>query len=149
MNADPEYPDAVDSEAVGTYPALAKAGGGFVWDEVLEYRVWCHPERGAPDEHDGNDYFYSFATYADALVFSQETPGSEEPLALILQREYISEPEPGQYVHVREERIAEWPVDFLRRPRRTASTIPDFLSPDAPSNRLNVLRGLAKPPHRE
>lgn len=21
-----------------------------MWDAVLEYRVWCHPERGAPDE---------------------------------------------------------------------------------------------------
>jgi hypothetical protein len=138
------YPDVLDPSRVGTYPALAKAGGGFVWDAVLEYRVWCHPENGAPDEDNGSDYFYCFATYAEALAFSQKTRGAEEPLALVLQREYISEPEPGHYIHVQEERITEWPVAFLSRPRRTESTIPDFLSPSAPSNRLDILRGLAK-----
>lgn len=139
-----KYPDVLDPNLVGTYPALAKAGGGYVWDAVLEYRVWCHPENGAPDEDDRNDYFYSFASYEEALAFSAETPGAEEPLALVLQREYISEPEPGHYIHMREERITEWPVKFLSRPRRTENTIPDFMSPDAASNRLDILRGLAK-----
>ena len=138
-----QYPDVLDASLVGTYPASAKAGGGYVWDEVLEYRVWCDPERGAPDEADGSDYFYSFATYAEALAFSQQTKGAEQPLALILQQEYISEEEPQRYVHMKEERIAEWPVAFLARPRRTPNTIPDFLSPDAPINRLDILRGLA------
>jgi hypothetical protein len=144
MNA-PQYPDAVDEGLVGTYSAVAKAGGGFVWDEVLEYRVWCHPERGARDEEEGSDYYYAFATYAEAASFSQETPGAEEPLALIRQLEYIAEPAPGEYRHVKDVRIAEWPVEFLRRPRRTPNTIPDFLSPDAPKNRLDILRGLAGP----
>lgn len=139
----PAYPDAVDPEKVGEYPATAKAGGGFVWDEVLEYRVWCHPERGAEDLDEGNDYYYPFGTYAEALEFSTQTPGAEAPLALILQREYLDEPQPGQYVHVAQERITEWPVEFLRRPRRTPSTIPDFLSPTAPVNRLDILRGIA------
>jgi hypothetical protein len=139
-----QYPDVLDASLVGTYPASAKAGGGYVWDEVLEYRVWCHPERGAPDEADGSDYFYSFATYAEALAFSLRAKGAEEPLALILQREYISEEEPEQYVHVKEERVTEWPVAFLTRPRRRPNTIPGFLSPDAPINRLDILRGLAK-----
>jgi hypothetical protein len=138
-----EYPDAIEPAKVGSYPAVAGAGGGFVWDEVLEYRVWCHPERGAPDDCGGNDYYYAFATYAEALDCSRDTPGAEEPLALILQREHINEPEPGRYVHVKEERLVEWPVEFLRRPRRTASTIPDFLAPDAPANRLDIIRGLA------
>ena len=137
------YPDAVDPALVGKYPALAKSGGGYVWDEVLEYRVWCHPERGAPDIEEGNDYYHAFATYAEALAFSRETKGAEAPLALIRQLEYIDEPEPGKYRHVREQRIAEWPVEFLRRPRRKPNTIPDFLSPDAPANRLDILRGLA------
>jgi putative acetyltransferase len=137
------YPDAIDPDQVGKYPAAAAAGGGFVWDEVLEYRVWCHPERGAPDEHEGDDYFYAFVSYDEALRFSREIQGAEQPLALILQREHINEPEPGCYVHVTEQRITEWPVEFLQRPRRTAATIPDFLSPDAPPNRLEILRGLA------
>lgn len=139
-----KYPPVLDPTAVGKYPALAGAGGGFVWDEVLEYRVWCHPERGTPDLEDGSDYYHAFASYEDALEFSGRTRGAEEPLALILQREYISEPEPGVYVHVKEERTTEWPVEFLSRPRRTSETIPQFLSPSAPSNRLDILRGAAR-----
>ena len=137
------YPDAVDPTLVGTYAALAKAGGGFVWDDVLEYRVWCHPEGGSPNSEEGSDDYYPFATYAEALAFSQSTAGAEEPLALVRQREYIAEPNPGEYVHVKEERVAEWAVEFLSRPRRTRNTIPDFFSPDAPPNRLEILRGLA------
>ena len=132
----------LDPALVGTYLGTAKAGGGYVWDAVLEYRVWCHAEPGAPESDDGSDYYYSFETYEQALAFCKETQGAEEPLALIVQEEYIDEPEPGQYVHIRERRVAEWPVPFLSRPRRTAQTIPDFLAPDAPSNRLDILRGL-------
>jgi hypothetical protein len=137
------HPAVIDPALVGTYSASAKAGGGYVWDEVLEYRVWCYPERGASDLAEGSDYFYPFETYQEALAFSQRTEGAAEPLALILQEEYISEPEPGQYVHIRDRRIAEWPVAFLSRPRRTPKTIPDFMAPDAPPNRLEIIRGLA------
>ncbi len=139
----PKYPNAIDPSKVGTYPAAAGTGGGYVWDEVLEYRVWCHPERRAPDVRDGNDYFYAFATYSEALEYSLNTPGAEQPLALILQREYINETQPGNFVHVVEERIAEWSVEFLQRPRRTPATIPDFFSPNAPPNRLDIIRGVA------
>ena len=135
-----EYPDVLDSSLVGTYSAVAKSGGGYLWDDVLEYRVWCHPERGASDQEDGSDYYYPFATYTDALAFSQNTEGAEEPLALIRQIEYIEEPKTGDYRHIHKERITEWPVEFLRRPRRNGDTIPDFLSPDAPPNRLDILR---------
>lgn len=136
-------PAVLDVAKVGDYPALAKAGGGYVWDAVLEYRVWCSPSLGAPDDCEGNDYFYAFEAYDDAAAYAETHPGCKLPLALVLQREYIDEPTPGEYIHVREERIAEWPVEFLGRPRRTARTIPDFLSPDAPPNRLAILRGQA------
>jgi putative acetyltransferase len=63
---------------------------------------------------------------------------------LILQKEYIVEPTPRQYAHVRKRRITEWPIVWLSRPRRTKKTIPDFLSPSAPRNRLAILRGLAQ-----
>jgi putative acetyltransferase len=136
------YPEVKEPRLVGSYDAVSKAGGGYVWDEVLEYRVWCHPHDGAPDLFEGDDYFYAFETYEEALQFSQANIGSEIPLALIVQEEYIDEPEPGNFVHVKERRIAEWPVEFLSRPRRNAKTIPDFLSPNAPPNRLDILRGL-------
>jgi hypothetical protein len=137
------YPAVKNPDEVGTYPAPAKAGGGYVWDDVLEYRVWCSPHAGAPDIEDGNDYYYAFDSYEKALSYSQENPGTESPLALILQEEYIDEPEPGQYVHMIDKRVAEWPVEFLSRPKRNKDTIPNFLSPEAPANRLDVLRGLA------
>jgi len=107
----------------------------LVWDAVLEYRVWCHPEGG------GDDFYYAFASYPDALSFSTKSEGAESPVALILQREYIDEATPGKYVHVKKRRITEWPIEFLSRPRRTKRTIPDFLAPDAPKNRLAILRG--------
>ena len=88
--------------------------------------------------------YYAFDNYPDALEFFKNSKGAEEPLALILQKEHIDEPEPGKYVHVKKKRITEWPLEFLRRPRRTERTIPDFLSPDAPSNRLDILRGLVE-----
>jgi hypothetical protein len=137
------YPDALDPSLVGTYPGSSYAGGGYVWDAVLEYRVWCHPELGAPGLDEGSDYFYSFATYQEALEFSESHQGAEEPLALIVQEEYIDEPEAGRYIHVQERRVTEWPVTFLSRPRRTASTIPEFFAPNAPPNRLDIIRGLA------
>ncbi|MCL2310274.1 MAG: GCN5 family acetyltransferase [Proteobacteria bacterium] len=136
-------PPVLDPALVGTYPPEANAGGGYVWDAVLEYRVWCYPERGAADLADGSDYYYPFETYEEALAFSQETQGAEEPLALIVQEEYIDEPEEGRYVHVKARRVAEWPVAFLSRPKRTPRTIPDFMAADAPKNKLDILRGLA------
>jgi hypothetical protein len=84
----------------------------------------------------------SLKLYDDAIQFSVRTKGAEKPIALILQKEYIDEAQPENYIHVKEERIAEWPVEFLSRPKRTENTIPNFLSPNAPANRLNVLRGL-------
>lgn len=136
-----KFPEVLDENMVGNYPALTKSGGGYVWDEVLEYRVWCHPENGAQDLENGNDYYYAFSNYNDANEFSINAIGSEEPLALILQREYIDEPEIGKYLHVKEVRITEWAIDFLKRPRRKVNTIPDFLSPNAPPNKLDILRG--------
>lgn len=129
------YPKVKDPEKVGEYPALAKAGGGYVWDDVLEYRVWCHSEEG--------DYYYVFEDAETALERSRVEEGAEEPLALIIQLEYIDESEPGVFVHIREERITEWPLEFLSRPRRNDNTIPDFMSPDAPENKLDILRGIA------
>ena len=110
-------------------------GAGYVWDEVLEYRVWCH-------EDDGDDYYYAFEDAETALLCSREEASAEAPLALILQKEYISEPEEGQYIHMKEERITEWLIEFLSRPRRTERTISDFMSPDAPENKLDIIRGL-------
>jgi len=137
------YPEVLDVEKVGTYSALAKAGGGYVWDEVLEYRVWCYPHNGAEDLMDGDEYFYPFDHYEDAAEFSSKTKGTKGVLALILQREYIDEPTTGEYIHVKEERITEWPAEFLSRPKRKENTLLDFMSPDAPENKLDIIRGLA------
>ena len=139
------FPVAIDPSKVGSYPAHAYAGGGYVWDAVLEYRVWCHPERDAKNLDDGGDYYYAFATFEEASEFAKATQGAEEPIALILQEEYIDEPSPGEYVHVNTRRVTEWPVEFLSRPRRNDRTILNFFSPDAPPNRLDIIRGRTGP----
>jgi|SRR6188768_3434258 len=133
-----KYPPAVNEAKVGTYPASTCAGGGYVWDEVLEYRVWVHSEGES-------DYFYAFATFEEAAKLARKTKGAEKPLALILQKQYIDEPSPGVYHHIKKRRLTEWPVEFLARPKRTQQTIPDFLSPNAPPNRLDIIRGKANP----
>ena len=139
------FPAVMNPELIGSYPALVKAGGGLVWDEVLEYRVWCHPENGSEDLEVGDDYYYVFSDYQDAMTFHNNTQGSEEPLALILQKEHINVPSPGVYAHVKIERLTEWPVKFLTRPKRDHTTIPNFLSADAPANKLDIIRGIAAP----
>jgi len=140
------FPPATEPDKVGTYPARASAGGGYVWDEVLEYRVWCHLRDGADDVADGDDYFYAFATFEEAQEAAERLAGAAEPLALILQREYIEEVHPGEYRHVTQTRVTEWPVEFVDRPRRDERTISDFLAPDAPANRLEIIRGQAPRP---
>jgi putative acetyltransferase len=60
--------------------------------------------------------------------------------------EYIDEPLPGEYIHVKRVRITKWEVEWLQRPRRNRYTIPNFLAPDAPANRLDIIRGLAAQP---
>lgn len=140
------HPPVLNPAKGGSYPASAKSGGGFVWDAGLEYRVWCHPERGALDVAEGCDYYLAFGSLEEALAFSHATAGAEEPLALVQQREYIDEPESGQYGHVREPRITEWPLALLLRPRRDTLTIPEFMAADARAHRLDVLRGLLPRP---
>ncbi len=83
-----------------------------------------------------------FESYEEALAYSQANEGCEEPLALVLQEEYIDEPEPGKYVHIKNQRLTEWPVEFLKRPKRNKNTIPDFFSAGAPADKLDILRGL-------
>lgn len=113
---------------VGKYPALAGSGAGFFYDDVLEYRTWCHPEHGAPDKYSGDDYYCAFASYEDALGFSNATKGAEAPLVLVLQKEWIDEPEPGSYSHEKCERITEWQVEWLADSKRDENSISCFLS---------------------
>lgn len=123
-----QYPKAIKPEMVGEYPALAKSGAGYFYDEVLEYRVWCHPERGAPDEYEGDDYFYAFETYEEAQKFSDDTQGAENPLVLIRQLESIDEPQTGVFLHHKKERVTEWQVAWLEGSKREDNSIEKFLA---------------------
>ena len=66
-----QYPLAIDANMVGEYPALVKSGAGYFYDDVLEYRVWCHPEHWGIDECDGQDYYRTFASFEQAQIFSK------------------------------------------------------------------------------
>jgi hypothetical protein len=122
------HPIAVDSAKVGTYSALVKSGAGYFYDDVLEYRVWLHPERGAPKKNGNSDYFVAFAQYERALAFSQQSKGAEEPLVLIRQLKHVNEPKPGVFEVIEGERIAEWRVEWLRGSKRTPGAIERFLA---------------------
>jgi putative acetyltransferase len=65
------YPVAADIALVGTYPGRSHSGAGYFYDQVLEYRVWLHPENGAEPRAGDKDYFAAFAQYEPALAFSQ------------------------------------------------------------------------------
>jgi hypothetical protein len=120
------YPLAIDLSLVGTYPANAKAGAGYFYDEVLEYRVWFNPPNG------GDDKYAAFAQYEKALEFSKATPKAEQPLVLVRQREWIDEPEPSHYVAKSGERITEWDVKWLAEDKRGPNSIADFLKHPRP-----------------
>jgi hypothetical protein len=122
------YPKAINAEMVGEYDLFCHSGGGYFYDEVLEYRVWCHPEMGAPDEFDGDDYCNTFETYEEALVFSESTKGAESPLVLIKQYETINEPTPNEFIHVKEDRVTEWQVEWLEGAKRERDSIANFLA---------------------
>lgn len=122
-----KFPVPAEPEKVGTYPALVKSGAGYFYDEVLEYRVWLHPERGAFRRNGGNDYFVAFAQYERALVFSQRSKGAEEPIVLIRQSKYINESIPGKFEVVNGERLTEWQVQWLVGSKRTPGAIERFM----------------------
>jgi len=121
------YPHSIDQNMVGEYPAATKSGGGYFYDQILEYRVWCRPWQGAPDEFDGEIYYYAFHTYDEALEFSNKTDGSEDPLVLIKQLEWVDEPETGKFIHKTGERLTEWVVEWLVDSERKDDTIAKFI----------------------
>jgi hypothetical protein len=121
------YPIAVDLKKVGTYPADMHSGAGYFYDDVLEYRVWLNPNRGAEPLNGNSDYCVAFAQYERAVAFWKSTAGAEMPLVLVRQLEWISEPEHGHFVPKREERITEWQVQWLTGDKRGPNSIHDFL----------------------
>jgi putative acetyltransferase len=126
------YPLAVDPARVGTYPTDTKSGAGYFYDDVLEYRVWMHPEKGAVPRNGENDYMAAFAQYEVAMAFSKQTRGAEPPLVLVRQREWIDEPEPGKYIPEKGERITEWNIEWLKDDKLNADSISEFMKHPKP-----------------
>jgi len=124
--SDFEYPEALDSDLVGTYPTVVSSGAGYFFDDVLEYRVWCYMRDGAKDMADGDDYYYPFETFETAAEFADETKGAQLPFALVRQYEWIDEYEPGKFRHETGERIAEWPAECLEGRERQEGSIETF-----------------------
>ena len=127
------YPVAVDPSRVGTYPPDIKSGAGYFYDEVLEYRVWLHPDQGAAPLNGDQDYFATFAQYERAAAFSKTTAGAEQPIVLVRQREWIAEPTPGQFHAESGERVTEWRVKWLAGNKRGPKTISNFLAHPRPA----------------
>ena len=121
------YPHAMDNAKVGKYAARTKSGAGYFYDDVLEYRVWFCPERGAKPLNGKDDYYVAFAEYERAEELSKASKGAEEPLVLVRQYEWIDEPEPGHYQAEKGNRITEWQVEWLEGSKRTTNSTKDFL----------------------
>ena len=137
------------SSDVGTYPEETKSGAGYFYDDVLEYRVWFHPEHGAIPFNGTNDYFMTFATYEPAEAVSKTLPGAEEPLVLIRQLESINEPEPGRYKHDRKPRITEWQVRWLQEVNAIRQAFSNSCNIPAPKETKPSARGPAATHHSE
>jgi len=109
------YPSVVNSAKVGKYKTQCYSGGGYFYDELLEYRVWHHP-------YDGGDELYCFPNYLLATMFSEKNKNAghstEEPIALVLQREWVDHPSENEYVAKKGERITEWKPEWLEKNKR-------------------------------
>ena len=130
-----KFPIAVEPARVGTFPGRTKSGAGYFYDDVLEYRVWLHPERGARPLAGDSDYYAAFARYESAVAYSERNEGAEAPLVLVRQREWVNEPTPGTFVWKKGERLTEWRVEWLEDSKRTPNSIADFLSADGQKSR--------------
>jgi hypothetical protein len=115
------YPEASYPAKVGSYPAITFSGGGYVYDDVLEYRVWEHPVNKPAR-------FEAFANYNEALLYSNSNKHAEKPLVLVLQKEYIDEKKPGKFILKQGPRLTEWLVEWLVDSKRTQEKIEEILS---------------------
>lgn len=129
-----QYPAVTDPEQVGEYEEAAYLGGGYFFDEVLEYRVWCYANinENALDVDSNfldiaNEYYRAFATFEQALAFANSAENAEKPVVLIRQLEWIDQPSRGVYIHNKGERITEWQADWLACGVRKANDISAFL----------------------
>lgn len=93
----------------------------------MEYRVWCHPERGACDLYQGADYFQAFPNYEQALEYANSHHVTEQPIVLIRQLEWIDEPDKGALFHHKGVRLAEWLPEWLQRGKRQIGQIEEFI----------------------
>ena len=133
VTPDSAYPVSVEPNRVGTYPSETKSGAGYFYDDVLEYRVWLHPDRGAAPFNGEKDYFVAFAQYEPAKAFSTATTGAGEPIVLVRQLEWIAEPRPGTFHAEKGERVTEWRVKWLAGNKRGPNTISNFLAHPEPA----------------
>jgi hypothetical protein len=131
------YPLATDPGRVGTYPARTPQGPGYFYDEVLEYRVWLNPQRGALPRNGASDYVMTFAQYESAEKSSQHTVGAEEPLVLVRQYEWIDELEFKKYFARKGEGITEWQVQWLADGKRNPNSIEEFMKHPRPAPQDN------------
>ena len=113
------FPKVVDENKVGSYEAITSSGSGYFYDSVLEYRVWY--------KKDGEQYCYFSPTYKDAYAFYVRTEKAEKPLALVLQKKHINEPEKGVFEYIETPRQTEWKTKWLTKSRlRTKKNLEKF-----------------------
>ncbi|VDH00110.1 Uncharacterised protein [Helicobacter pametensis] len=136
------YPSAAYPEKVGIYPAHCHSGSGYFYDDVLEYRVWCHPERGVPDLYEGDDYFHAFATMPKPSPLPGNNPAAKLRSSSSASKNMSTSPSPAPSSAV----PAKWNAspNGCRNGWKTVNAGPDQSKPSSP-NRLPESDILAKP----
>jgi len=72
----------LERKALNHYMHTSKLDGN-----ISQQILGATPRGGANDLYDGDDYYYAFGSYEEALEFSEGNAGAEEPLALVLQED--------------------------------------------------------------
>ncbi len=88
---------------IGAFPASVDSGGGYLYDDVLEYRVW------------EGDSYKAFRTYEEAEKYTRTTfEGHMAVLVLQKKGHWIAWDDKDHLTIGKQDRITEWHANWLK-----------------------------------
>ena len=115
------YPQVINPELVGTYSEKTFSGGGLVYDNVLEYRVWVKSKTSKGI----NIWLRSYPSFDEANKYINRIKNRKNILythfvALVKQKKWYEFSKDGSYEFdnqfynlIDSERITEWDIKWL------------------------------------
>ena len=116
-----DYPEVINTKLVGSYPEQSYSGGGLVYDDVLEYRVWVKSNTSKGD----NIWVRSYSSFDEANKYNNRIKNRKNIkythiVALVKQKKWYKLNDDGEYKHnennyeiVKSNRITEWDINWL------------------------------------